>query len=386
MLKPAIIPTFATDVTLSAGPQVGLAPRLDPGTGLRAQGYYQDRRIPARHLGWLLGVIGDWLKYLAPVQIKNWKLEGVDFLATTTTDAQVVWVPEGTGVAGQWFVFSYTSVPAMVSTRFPALVVASGGGPALNTWLNSAANADGSVLVAMGFNSVGAHQDSAASTDHGATWTLASTILGTYGALAYEAVSGRFIGTGNAVGSVFTATNGLVWTNRGAVAGATGQWKKFVAGGGVVVGITDTNQISFSSDGGISWTASVAAPVTGAIDLAYTSQYGWVIVGTTQIATSTNLTVWTTSSPFGSGKAVSIASDGVSRFAIAHRDTTVAPGPGIYFSDDGALTWEPVRFSANAETKYLPHAIRYNGHSQWAVMGTPTGATTGYSLHTSQKI
>lgn len=62
MPRPTVIPTFATDATLVAGPQIGQATRLDPGAA-RAQGIYQDEGVPARWLSWLFGTIGDWIGY-----------------------------------------------------------------------------------------------------------------------------------------------------------------------------------------------------------------------------------------------------------------------------------------------------------------------------------
>ncbi|HEX3853974.1 MAG TPA: hypothetical protein VHW01_23585, partial [Polyangiaceae bacterium] len=105
-MKPPILPTFATDPVLTGGAQLGQVTRLQPGDALRAQGFYMDRRVPARIFSWLFGAIGDWLQYFAPAQIKNWKLEGSLFLGATTNHADMIWLPEGyeNPPSGQWYV------------------------------------------------------------------------------------------------------------------------------------------------------------------------------------------------------------------------------------------------------------------------------------------
>lgn len=65
--RPTLLASFATDATLTSGPQSGLSTRLDPGVGTRGQGFYQDRRLPARALSYLLGILGDWVAYFDPL-------------------------------------------------------------------------------------------------------------------------------------------------------------------------------------------------------------------------------------------------------------------------------------------------------------------------------
>lgn len=72
MAKPAVLPSYATDSTLTGGPQVGLSTRLSPGAGTLAQGFYQDRRLPARALAWLVGMICDWLGVFADSAMRAW--------------------------------------------------------------------------------------------------------------------------------------------------------------------------------------------------------------------------------------------------------------------------------------------------------------------------
>ncbi len=62
--RPTVSPAFATAATFTSGTESGLTPRLDPGSGIKAQGIYPNRRMPARWFNWLLGLAGDWIQYL----------------------------------------------------------------------------------------------------------------------------------------------------------------------------------------------------------------------------------------------------------------------------------------------------------------------------------
>lgn len=71
MTRPTSSPAFATDATFTSGALTGSAPRLDPGAGFKAQGWYPNRRVPARWFNWLLGIVGDWLGYLDEIQLNQ---------------------------------------------------------------------------------------------------------------------------------------------------------------------------------------------------------------------------------------------------------------------------------------------------------------------------
>jgi len=64
MAQPPVLPQWATDPTYTSGPDNGQATRLEPTSGEKAQGYHRGKRVPARKLNWLLGVICDWIKHL----------------------------------------------------------------------------------------------------------------------------------------------------------------------------------------------------------------------------------------------------------------------------------------------------------------------------------
>lgn len=64
MTRPSVSAAFSTNTNASAGPQTGLSTRLDPGSGLRAEGVYAETRLGARAFNFLLGIVGDWIGYL----------------------------------------------------------------------------------------------------------------------------------------------------------------------------------------------------------------------------------------------------------------------------------------------------------------------------------
>lgn len=87
--RPTVSPLFATAATFSAGTEVGLVPRLDPGAGFRAQGWYPNRRVPARWFNFLLGLAGDWIAYLTQKtdHYQNVLNHGANPLGTTDSTA-----------------------------------------------------------------------------------------------------------------------------------------------------------------------------------------------------------------------------------------------------------------------------------------------------------
>src|SRR4051812_16474806 len=63
---------YASDATLTGGPQSGSATRLQPGTALLKQGFYQGRRVPARFLSWILGTLDDSVQIAAHSALRSW--------------------------------------------------------------------------------------------------------------------------------------------------------------------------------------------------------------------------------------------------------------------------------------------------------------------------
>lgn len=62
--KPATVPTWATDATLTSGTEAGTAPQLAPSAGYRSQGLVPGNGFNGKVLNYLFGEYQDWLQYL----------------------------------------------------------------------------------------------------------------------------------------------------------------------------------------------------------------------------------------------------------------------------------------------------------------------------------
>lgn len=404
MAKPTEVPFFGTDATLTGGPQIGLATRLRPGNGILTQGFYQGRRVPARFLSWLFGVICDWVLYLAGHQIKNWRLDRQDFFnASTDLPAGsylngapgALWVPDASPQKGFWYVYACNnSAPSQQAFSMPRISSASTKGtPSLRFWGATAVNADGSIMLAAGTDATSGLFAIYKSTDRGASWAAVTTTGAAPGAvvgnLGYCAASNLFLSSGTSVGHILTSPDGVAWTDRGAPSGApgSGSFAIFREGGGLMVAEHFNGGFAVSADGGLSWGTytTIGGGLLGA-DFAYSAKWGWLILTTNgTIVSTTNFAAYTSLGALAIGaKAKRINCDGP-RFAVSCYDTTAAPGPGIFYSDDGGVSWTMVRFSASIETDYLPWKIEYNGE-QWAVLGMPSASgSTHYGFWTTSK-
>jgi hypothetical protein len=322
-------------------------------------------------------------------QVQNWTMAAWNFFGATTQDSGILWIPEGTTGNGSWLLFGNITGPANVSGRLPS---SQPGGvpsalnatnPPLTEWRLTTSSVNGATVVAGGGSS-SSDTVAAVSTDFGWTWSshvVHAAANWRCNGLVYDPVHGRFIfiaaspfGT---LAPIYTSPDGITWTQRtnpaSALAGATAD-QLFVGQNGEACVISSDGKMSVSTDGGASWSAFVATPITGVINGAYTSTYGWILIGTTQIAKTLTLATpaWTVDAPFGNSKAVDIAGDTISRYVVAHKDVSMVPGPGVQVSYNGGVSWEFQRFDSSSTTDYVPKSIKYNG-AEWAVLGAPTG-------------
>lgn len=404
MSKPAILPKYATDATLTGGPQITQAPRLQPSDAFLGQGAYQDHGMPARFFGWLLGVICDWLAYFQPVQILNWFWQAWDFPNALTVKLKLIAIPNGQQPT--WYLFGYTSAPAPFAFQGPQLSppgtsavasVSPPGSSLVTSWEVVVSNANGSLLVAAGEALTGAGTFLVCSTsaDRAVTWTLRTVDSSAAGtgfdfpvvAGVFDTVSGLFcLGYTNVI--LYTSADGVTWVQRTGV--GTGNLACMAAGGGWLVKFSDASGVvgQYSVDGGVTWTNLPAHPTSHAVDAAYLPSVGFcVIFADGSFHTIIPGGVWAGAGAFGAGKAVSIAADGSSRLAVAYRDTTLSPGSGVYFSDNfGASFRLTGMHSAAVPTSYLPLQIKYNGFDQWGLICSPTTATNKWAFLTTLRL
>lgn len=174
--RPSNSPLFATDTTLSSGPETGETTRLSPGAGVLAQGLAAGRLLPGRVLSYVLGTLGDWCKYIdeatSAMPALNWP-ERSSFanLSTVNSALAIATVPNFGGV-----------------TRAQVFVL-------------------------------GISKDVVRSPDDGSTWLLAG-VLANASAVQPELASGlidavpALMTNGGVTSNFYTSINGTTWTLR----------------------------------------------------------------------------------------------------------------------------------------------------------------------------
>ena len=90
-----------------------------------------------------------------------------------------------------------------------------------------------------------------ASTDTGATWSIATTNTGSFymPSFGYSAATNRFLAVDNSAS--FTSTNGVSWTKNGSI-GVTGYAGQIASGGGKLVAVGNSGVV-YSTDNGSTW-------------------------------------------------------------------------------------------------------------------------------------
>jgi hypothetical protein len=349
MTRPAASPLFATDSVFASGPEVGLSVRLDPGSGIRAQGVLAESRYAARWENHTKGTQGDWIAYLdaqqAAMQATNW--------------------PERS-TSGALF-----SAPAVNSNvALSALVLASGltvllalstskdvehshdGG---NTWSVGTNLGGGSttkpelavgkvdgVPVAMANSANGGNNSQ--SLD-GATWTSGSGNVGTGNnpCIAYAEslnlwlIVGtgayRWTGTAAGMGSGGTGAVGL-----GTWAANSGGCKRLIWNGSVFVAlpVSSYDKCLTSSDG-ITWAERSLGSTQVWTGLAYSSTEGvWLAISDGGAVTkSPDGITWTVVGSFANAVATDLAVLGTLWVAT----TRNGDYGGIAYSQDRGATW-----------------------------------------------
>jgi hypothetical protein len=84
MSQPKNSPRWATDTLYSTGPDLGLANKVAPSTGVAAQGFVRDTKMPAPRLNYQLALLGDHLDAIIDSAVLNWTTP----LTTAGTDTE----------------------------------------------------------------------------------------------------------------------------------------------------------------------------------------------------------------------------------------------------------------------------------------------------------
>ena len=270
------IPTWATDATVSPGYiDAGLSVRVEPSEAAKGQGYVGGQPIPAETDNWLIGGLADWVKWLAPLQLRSWRKTLSDPLYYDTFTKMVLAGQPACIARGNWLlpgsIYSGAG-QTCVGWTWPSPVNANGqlgqGASSLlvdvQTFTSAAVIGD-TVVYGLGQN-VATHSEIVYGSV--TTGSLIKVSIGTpvgYGirvftdgstfyafGVDYEWQNGH---------KYWTSTNGSTWTER-TVAGVTGTQGQVTglaigSSGRVVVSLGNSGasaEFAYSDDHGISWT------------------------------------------------------------------------------------------------------------------------------------
>lgn len=270
-IRPTEIPVFATDPTLTGGPQVGLAARVRPSTGLLTQGFYQGRRVPARFLSWIIGMICDWLGYLDTRQEHNamrfartalsvgtsslTRLSAVQQLAAIGTPAnrQQMILASGSTTG------TFPSFELMNDGTAPSSIVNYGGGGTLTC----APACDSSGVLFWG-DSAGLVK----SSSNGGASSSNVTVAGLTGNVTWAGfTSSHYLLFEASTQKLYRATSlGGTWTS--VTLGCTSVWDIATNGAGtwVLFGAAFAgSEPLYSTDDGVTWTPTIAFGGTGSV-------------------------------------------------------------------------------------------------------------------------
>jgi hypothetical protein len=349
MARPATKPTWATDATLSGGDQAGLATRLEPSAGIKSQGIYMDRPLPARVLSWMFGTICDWLEYndnrLLAAQAMNWPERGsVADASTLNADMGLAYAP-GIGVGGG---------PLLVAQTIGGLAILTSEDGV--TWTNRGIQASASTTnpcISYGLiNGVAglilngnANPNLYYTSINGTAWS-AVTSGGVANAVSVYAPSlGLWVFAGNS-GAVATSPSGLTgtWTARSTPAAwqaGCGGVKRIVWNGSAFIALplASYNKFLRSTDG-ITWveiTAYVSPSVwTGIAYSAYDSLWMVTTPGTGIVTSTDNGLTWS----------LSITAQAANDIAVIGPLWVIATSNGafggIIYSVDKGASWKTV--------------------------------------------
>lgn len=222
---------------------------------------------------------------------------------------------------------------------FPGLAWAAH--PPQRAWGAVASSADGTTLVAAGFDGL-----LYVSTDAGTTWTPRG-LTANWSSVAASADGVRLVavsssGPNNSLGQLHVSTDsGLTWTQRGPV----GEWTS-------VASSADGLRIVAAMNNGVLWTSTDAVGFVGreasrpwkavassadGLRLVAVAGPTQTVPGRVYLSVDAGIT-WTPRGPSGSWAAVASSADGTRLAAAAN----AAVGSGqLFVSDDAGLSWAP---------------------------------------------
>lgn len=413
------LPTWATDATVTSGPDTGLSTREAPAAATRAQGYIGDQAISARVDNYRAGSVGDWISYLAPIQVKNWRAD----LNGATLSGYTGPIMQGMAAhAAGWL------IPLTDSGEDDSAGILFNPGPIVNTTPSAAAILP--VTGAAGIISV-AHNPGSGLVMLGvlpnagdtalAVWTMGETgsgltkvttgETGVAGKVVFDPHTDRFLlfphgADAWETGAFYwhTANDGVSWvrhTVTGSVSTRTiGQ--VLAANDCVYVSFVDAPEIRVSSNGGDNWVLqTLLGGTAGVVGITNTANGMFCLDFDGQVYRQTG-DIWT---PIGT--ALSHTTRGETKGAAFLGSTfygnhicsdggrlLVVPwaqwgrGMGVYWSIDYGLTWHTETIQSALSDWFAIRGIVYGGDEFLLVCQTPSalGSAWVYSVYRSLRV
>ncbi len=235
MSAPSELPTWATNG----------GTRLAPSAGVRADGWIQGKRPPARWTNWLIGLLCDWVDHLDDttrgLRVSNWSEQAS--AGAYSSDFNAVCFEQSVAFGSGLFVAVGDNGEVQTSpngVKWTQQVTAFSG------------DFLGVVFGAGVFVTVGDSNIIRSSPD-GVTWTTRTSAFGVGAINGVSFGAGLFVAVGVS-GRIQTSPDGTTWTARTPAGAYSGDFLAVVYGNSQFVAVGETGEIQ-TSPNGITWTS-----------------------------------------------------------------------------------------------------------------------------------
>lgn len=360
--RPNAIPEWATEDTYpaDAGPDAGLATKQTPPDARIEQGWRKDIRPAPQYQNYWQNKVGEWISYLANIQLANWN----PLVMPVTAGGNVLLYDEVSTV------YIMAGGTDYIATAYPDPLEA-------GDWDQQVPDVSRSIAISWGCTNpegvtiLGGDKNYLYRSDDGVTWTSITlpTTTGntvTRGAV-WDPIRNVFVLMRNT--RVATSPDGITWTARAQAVTQASPTRPIAINshGRIAILNEPTTQIIYSDDGGVSWTVvSTAAGEQYAIT---SSGAAFYVVGNNGTSYySADGTVWVLHAQ-ASFDFRDVAASGSAIVATMESTTFPYTGQqGIVYSTDNGATWSGVSLCSDADSflfkgiNFLRNSFHVIGH------------------------